>query len=134
MTQEQPQLTVRRSQRRSIGFDADFTIDAGHAEEVRFAPVVSLRNGALPMTAVDLSDGGVGVVSTTFLPVRLRGAIRLRSPLEGEDALFEAPVAVRRVAMIDRRPGYQIGLAFTDSSDAFSARLDAFLALVDEAL
>jgi hypothetical protein len=131
---EEPQLTVRRSQRRAIGLDADLAVDPGHAEQVRFAPIVSLRDGSLPVTAVDLSEGGAGVIATTFLPSGCRGTLRLRDPRGGDDPLFEAPVAVTRVAMIDRRPGYQIGLAFTDAGRVFQERLDAFLELLDEAL
>lgn len=131
---EEPQLTVRRSQRRAIGLDADVAIDPAHAEHVRFAPVVSLHDGALPVTAVDISEGGAGVVSTTFLPSGCRCSLRLRDPRGGDAPLFEAQVAVTRVVMIDRRPGYQIGLAFTDADRAFHERLDAFLELLDEAL
>jgi len=134
MPHEEPQLTVRRSQRRSIGLDADLAIDPGHAEQVRFAPVVSLRDGALPVTAVDVSEGGAGVISETFLPSGCRCSLRLRDPRGGEAPLFAAEVAVTRVVMIDRRPGYQIGLAFTDADRAFQERLDAFLDLLDEAL
>lgn len=134
MAYSEPQLTVRRSQRRSIGFEADFEIDTAHAPAVRLAPAVTLRDGALPMTAVDLSEGGVGVIATIFMPLRMRGTLRLRDPRGGDASLFEAAVAVRRIVMIDRRPGYQVGLAYTENDDAFRARLEAFLALVDDAM
>lgn len=134
MAYSEPQLTVRRSQRRSIGFDADFEISPTHTDAVRFAPAVSMRDGALPVTAVDLSEGGIGVITTTFLPSSLRGTLRLRDPRGGETALFEAAVVVRRIVMIDRRPGYQVGLAFTENTDAFRARLEEFLALVDDVM
>jgi hypothetical protein len=130
----EPQLTVRRSQRRSIGVEADFEIDPAHALLVRFAPAVSLRDGALPVTAVDLSEGGIGVITTTFLPAKLRGVLRLRNPLGGGSPLFQAAVAVRRSVMTDRRPGYQVGLAYTENDEAFRARLEAFLALIDDAM
>ncbi|MHC4975901.1 MAG: PilZ domain-containing protein [Planctomycetota bacterium] len=128
------QLTIRSSLRRVIGLDADFALEDEHKELVRLTGKVVLRNGAIPSTAVDISDGGVGVLMTTFIPKRSLGTLRILNPQDDTSALFSARVRVARSQMVDRRPGYMLGLLFEDGSEDFERRLEEFLELVDEAL
>ncbi|MFG0258199.1 MAG: PilZ domain-containing protein [Phycisphaerales bacterium JB043] len=128
------QLTIRSSLRRVIGLDADFTLDSEHMHIVRLTGNVTLRNGAIPATAVDISDGGVGVLTTTFVPKRSLGTLRILNPRDNTLSLFSSRVRVARSQMVDRRPGYMLGLLFEDDSEGFEERLMEFLAMVDEVM
>jgi c-di-GMP-binding flagellar brake protein YcgR len=128
------QLTIRSSLRRVIGLEADFTLAPEHEEQVRLTGNVSRRNGAITVTAVDISDGGVGVLITTFIPKRSLGQLAILNPQDSSKPLFTSRVRVARSQMVDRRPAYMLGLLFEDDANDFEQRLLEFLKMVDQEL
>jgi len=127
MPESDQNLTVRRSTRRMIGLAAEVEVAPEHEEYVRLA------GGAISATAVDMSEGGIGVLAAGYLPKRCLATVRVMSPINDEHILFTAKTRVARAAMVDRRPGYQLGLLFEDDSPDFKDRLATFLQQIDEA-
>lgn len=127
MPESDQNLTVRRSTRRMIGLAAELEVAPEHEECVRLA------GGAFSATAVDMSEGGIGVLAEGFLPKRCLATVRVLSPINDEHVLFSAKTRVARAVMVDRRPGYQLGLVFEDDAPDFEKRLATFLQQIDEA-
>lgn len=132
MSSGDPSLSVRKSRRRVIGLDGTLELDESHRETVQLTGSAPAEEGKFPITAVDVSDGGMAVLSTCFLPKRTSCRVRLRHPLEGHPPLLDAQVRVARPQMVDRRPGYQLGLIFDDQDGSFEDRLSAFLRAIDD--
>jgi c-di-GMP-binding flagellar brake protein YcgR len=127
MPESDQNLTVRRSTRRMIGLAAEVEVAPEHEELVRLA------GGAISATAVDMSEGGIGVLAAGYLPKRCLATVRVMSPINDEQVLFTAKTRVARAVMVDRRPGYQLGLLFEDETPDFQDRLATFLQQIDEA-
>lgn len=125
-------LAVREHVRHDVAFDADLAIVPEHAQAVRFASSVAGRHGRLPVSLTDVSEGGLGVMSTVFVPRNAMADLVVRNPaLPQAPPVFKARIRVQRITMTDRRPGYLLGASFVDTSPEFAKRLDAFLRLLD---
>lgn len=124
-------LNIRKTQRRLIGLAGELVIREEHRARVKLTPKARADDGKIEVTAVDISEGGIGILCECFLPLQCRCRIRFDSP-RGEGELFAADVRVARPKMVDRRPGYQMGLIFDERSDEFEKRLDSFLELVGD--
>jgi len=126
-------LTTRRTRRRVIGASGDLTIAAEHQRLVALSDAVRLENGRIPCTAVDICEGGMGVLCACFLPRRCRCEVRLLDPANPSTPAFSARVRVARPQMVDQRPGYQLGMIFDEDGPVFAERLRNFMELFDAA-
>ena len=73
----------------------------------------------------DLSEGGAGVVTQTFLP---RGTqVEFRVPGDGDTSTEGLAARVMRVSMVDREPHYAVGLRFEDPDKDTLGRLSELL-------
>lgn len=123
------QLVVRRHERRECRVPA--TVRIGDADSARVALSRSAGDGsgALAATMVDVSQGGLGLESSVFLPRGVRVVVGVR--LGG--GLIELPCRVQRVLMNSRAPTFYLGLAFTASPAERGAMAERLLAALDSA-
>jgi hypothetical protein len=129
---ENPGLVIRRHRRHDIALDAEVSIAPEHAQAVRFAPAVGGRRGQISTVLVDVSSGGLGVISTVFIPRGALAFIRVRNPaMPDAPPVLDAKVRVQRVTMTDRRPGYLIGASFADTSADFVQQFERFMAILE---
>lgn len=127
-------LTVRHSQRHEVALEAEVRIASEHSGHVRLAPASGVRGDRLAVTIVDISAGGLGVMSNVFLPRACLVEIRAADPKNPHGPpMLETAARVQRVTMVDRRPGYLIGLAFVRRDDALEDALDRLLAQTADA-
>ena len=124
-------LIVRQHQRHDLSMPAILTLE----DAVRFSPEAGVAASGLSATVTDMSAGGIALRCGHFLPRRcvLRVAI-LNDQAERSRPLVEARVRVQRVQMIDRRPTYAVGCAFTEADDALRARIESLLVEAREKL
>ncbi len=128
-----PSLTVRQAKRREIALGAQVAVAPGHEQVVRLAAAAASRTGWFVATAVDMSEGGLGFVTETFLPRGCAARVRLLDPRDNDTTVFEATVRVKRAQMVDRRPAYLVGAVFDESGAEFTERLTVFLRQIDGA-
>lgn len=131
MSSEYASLTVRQNRRREIAIAAHIAVMKEHAEIVRLAPGAATRAGWFDGTVVDASEGGLGFVSELFVPRGCMVQVDIRNPLNTDQSLLVSSMRIKRVLMIDRRPGYLIGGVFENNTDDFHTRLTGFLASID---
>lgn len=105
---------LRRDVRHPVAMRAQISIASAQATVVRLSAASGVKDGWLEADAVDLSLGGVGIISLVFFPRQTLLRVRLLTTGEAAQLLFEGNALVRRVVMTDRRPAYQIGAAFQD--------------------
>lgn len=127
-----PSLTVRQHARHDVALDAELSVAPEQAQAVRFSSSAAGKNGRLQVVLTDISEGGLGVMSTVFVPRHALMDLRVKNPAlpEGPAAL-QMRIRVQRITMTDRRPGYLLGATFADDGPDFAARLDAFLRMLD---
>ena len=101
---------------------ARFCIAPEHAPLVRLSTGSGAREGWIDAGVVDVSSGGIGLVTPVFVPRRCLITIRIRQD-EAPDAptILEIGARVQRIVMTDRRPAYLVGTAF-EGLTAESAR------------
>ena len=102
-----------------------------HEAIVRLTPGAATRTGWFDATVVDASESGLGFVGELFVPRGCLVRIDIRNPLNTDESLLKTRLCIKRVQMIDRRPGYLVGGVFDDDSEEFTTRLTGFLATID---
>lgn len=117
-------LRIRQHERCEIELPVEFVVCDEHRSQVRFGSVSSVvDNGALRGTSIDISPGGLALVSRQFVPRRCEGVIRLFDPTpvgtrdDGTPILqivFEQLAKVRQIRMLSREPTYFVGVSFAD--------------------
>lgn len=99
---------------------------------VRLSQALGGRDAWVPSDVVDISGGGLGLVTTCFLP---RGCLVWVKVLAGEDdarrTLLAVECTVNRIVMTDRRPAYLLGLGWHKPTDAVKAKIAAVLDTLD---
>jgi len=131
--QDSQSLIVRKHTRHDVALPASISIGKPHAEQIRFTGRAALRDGALDAYLVDASPGGLGFITTTFLPKGARLEVRVLSPIDpNAPPLLEASLLLQRVSMTDRRPGYLLGAVFTDRSPEAQAEFERFLSALTD--
>jgi hypothetical protein len=101
---------------------------------VRLTSAAGVRNGTLDVDIVDVSEGGVGAISMTFLPRGTWVKLQLLSPTPEALVLLDITGVVRRITMIDRRPAYQLGIGFEDLTAQKLADVGRLLSMLEEVL
>ncbi|MDX2116707.1 MAG: hypothetical protein SFY96_00830 [Planctomycetota bacterium] len=114
---EQSAVSVRRSSRHDVSLRAQLCIAGTHANVVRLAAPAGARQGWLDVDVVDVSVGGLGFITSVFLPRDCRARLRVFLD-DSASPTAEVPLRLHRVNMTDRRPSYLIGASITDASDA----------------
>ena len=117
-------LRVRQHRRRDVELPVEFVVAEEHRAQVRFSASSSAADHhAVRGTSVDVSPGGMGIITRQFIPRMCEGSVRVYdpSPLATKsdgtpirEVVFEHRVKVRRVQMIGPEPTYLIGLSFSD--------------------
>ncbi len=132
-------LTVRRHDRHQLTLTAIIGLGAHPAPvigvegfaggRVRFSGESGISETGAPCTVVDLGAGGLGARTGVFYP---RGALLRVRILDAAGNLasprLDSYVRVQRVTMIDRKPTYLLGTAFTDRTPSLEAQVKAILA------
>ena len=112
---------------------AQVAVSPRHAEIVRLAPGAATRGGWFDSTVVDASEGGLGFVTELYVPRGCLVQVDIRNPISTDESIFVASMRIKRVLMIDRRPGYLVGGLFEDNPEEFADKLQGFLATIDGA-
>lgn len=124
-------LAVRRTARHDVVLRGRFKVADSHAGVVRLAKASGVRDGAIEADVVDLSGGGLGLLTPVFFPKRVKIICQVMLP-QGSTPAFECVGVVTRVVMTDRRPMYLIGLVFVEMTDAARAQLSSLLSELGE--
>lgn len=136
-------LTTRQYERESADLSVEFVIASNHRAQVCFSATSSATDDhTIRGRVVDVSSGGMGLALSGFVPRMCEGAVRVFSPTPCDhssdgtpihDVIFEHKVKVRRVAMRDQTPSYNIGVAFIDPEPTIEDRVERLLSVMSEA-
>ncbi len=125
-------FAIRRSQRHDVAMAARFSIAPVHAPLVRLSTGSGARDGWLDAGVVDISSGGVGLITPVFVPRRCLILVRLRADDSPEaPTLVEVGARVQRIVMTDRRPAYLLGTAFEGMNAETGRGIEALLARME---
>ena len=114
-------LTIRQYSREAVELPIEFIVSDEHTTQVRLSSTGSATHEqAITGFAVDISSGGMGLVTDHYLPRMCKGIVRVFSPgsnARSEDAalrkvVFEHLVKVRRTSMSSHDPTYLVGVSF----------------------
>jgi hypothetical protein len=110
MTAHASDLVVRRHDRYECDLPALLTV-IGTA--VRLSRSVLGGAGKLPARVVDISGGGIGMISAVYLPPGCEVDVELQTPGDGSRAgNVKLRLRLRRTAMADRKPSFYLGAGF----------------------
>lgn len=124
-------MLVRRSTRIDIALPARLAIADDHAGQVRFGPEAGAVHGWVDADVVDVSAGGLGLISSVFVPRRTLVRIEVINGLDpSAEALLKCVGRVQRVVMTDRRPAYFLGAAFAETNHESDKALEQFMARI----
>ena len=126
-------VIVRHAVRHDVAIRAQVSIRGPHATSIRLSAATGVKDGWIDADAVDFSLGGVGVISTVFIPRPAVVRLRMLSAGEHPTIIFEGDAVVRRVVMTDRRPAYHIGTSFHQLSPEAQVQAEALNAMLAEA-
>src|SRR5262245_23269749 len=125
MAQEERDMVVRRSVRHDIALRAGVVIAGTHAGVVRFSSGAGGPDGRIGVDVVDVSTGGVGVMSPVFIPRKTLLTLAVYGLTPDSPPITTVMCRVQRVTMTDARPAYLLGLAFERMSNVTTAQVDA---------
>jgi hypothetical protein len=125
ITVQNPQTPglIRQHERYRCEHEAFAAVASAHAEQVSLSPVVSETrgglSGAMGVTIIDYSAGGVGLRTQVFIPKRALLTLVLpggagSSASRGE---LRAVLRVQRVMMLDRSPSYYLGTSLDETPE-----------------
>ena len=121
-------LVVRRTERFEISLPARIRVAMQHIESVQFAKGVTDDDRWINIDITDFGLGGVGFVTNLILPRALDLELQIFDIGEQSDQIMvNCQMKVKRVQMVDRRPGYLIGCAFGEMSDEAQVGLDSLI-------
>ncbi|MBZ0171324.1 MAG: PilZ domain-containing protein [Phycisphaerales bacterium] len=125
-------IPVRRSTRHEIVLPVRLSVAAEHRKQVQFGHGVADSDGCVEADLIDLSRGGCGVLSTHFFPKPCKVRMRVYG-LDGVEGptLIDGHVRIQRITMTDSRPGYLLGLSFSEGDDVFDHDLGQLLRRLD---
>lgn len=118
---------VRKAMRHDVAIKAMIKVAPAHADLVRLSNGSGVQSGWIEVDCVDASLGGLGFISTTFLPRMTNVAVRLFSTADANAPLLECPCVVRRVIMTDRRPAYHLGCSYGELTPELQRAVESLL-------
>ncbi len=105
---------ARQYERHHTEYEARIEPHPDHAEQFR----LSFPDTQMKLAVVDVSGGGLGLVSGFYIPKNLRVTLHV-SGIPGEKGESNRDLTirgiVRRCGMSDHKPTYQVGLQFADT-------------------
>jgi hypothetical protein len=129
---ESPPIIIRQSARYDIALRAHLAIAKPHASDVKFASAAGAKDGWIECDLIDISTGGVGLITRLFVPRRVLAKVRVFSDENCSSPVLECTCRIQRVIMTDRRPAYLLGTSFegmtpaeTESLERLFTRLNA---------
>jgi hypothetical protein len=99
--------------RHDARYEARLEPHPDHADQFRLS-YPDAQNG---LAVIDVSEGGLGLKSSVFLPKNLRLILHIYGTGAKHDSLgreLTIRAVVRRCSLIDHKPNYQVGLQFLD--------------------
>ena len=130
MKAESISAQARQFERHQTAYEARIEPHPDHAEQFR----LSFPDSQTGLSIVDVSAGGVGLLSGIFIPKNMRLTLHISGADPDRSEVVETlklRAIVRRLTMIDHKPTYKVGLQFIDPSGADER---SFLNSVDRAL
>jgi len=125
-TSKNDNLVVRQHERLRCALTADAHIAPEHVGPITLSPLAADASGNFNPVVVDVSRGGIGLRTRTFLPKQARINVTITDPAVG--APISATVRVQRVIMTDRSPTYELGTAFVDPTPGLLQTIAAAIA------
>ena len=125
-------FAIRRTQRHDLALPARFCVAPEHAGVVKFSAASGARDGWIDGGVVDVSSGGLGLVSPIFVPRRCLVTVRVRAEESDESpTILEVAARVQRIVMTDRRPAYLLGTAYEGMTADTTRALQAFMSRLE---
>ncbi len=115
MKSDANQTHARQFERHETRYEARIEPHPDHADQFRLI----LPDAQSGLAVVDISEGGLGLLSGTYLPRNMRLTLHVSNVATGGDlALRDLAIraVVRRCVMVDHKPTYRAGLQFIDQS------------------
>lgn len=103
-----------------------------HVKGVALAGASGAKDGWVDVDVIDLSAGGLGMISLVFLPRKTQIRLQILGPDPEAPALVELAGTVQRVCMTDRRPAYLIGASLGAMAPEVRSRLDSILMMFSD--
>jgi len=129
-------ISIRKSARFEIVLPVRLKLSSKQAVRVAFrsdpeppsAAQDSPDAGFIRGDLIDISRGGLGIMTPNFLPKGCRAEVRICA-LDADISrpLLVSRVRVQRAFMTDSRPAYLLGAAFVDTDDVFEHDLQLLL-------
>jgi hypothetical protein len=124
----QADLSVRSHERLRCALPAEVWVVEQSQGQVRLGAGARNAEGALALTVVDCSVGGLGLQSGVYLPRGCRLRIRVVCGAgTANSRAIDGLIVVRRATMTDRSPSYYLGSSFQEGG---SEAADQLLELV----
>jgi hypothetical protein len=121
---------IRRTQRLDVSIRAMICVAPVHASAIKLAPPSGVKDGWIECDCVDVSIGGIGFITTAYLPRLTRLRVKLLSVAEQPEVVLECDCVVRRVPMTDRRPAYHVGCSFVDLDESQTQKIEELLVML----
>lgn len=102
---------ARQYERHNTQYEARFEVHPDHAGQLRLI----LPDTQSGFAVIDVSGGGLGLLGGIYMPRNLKVILHI-SGADAADADLTIRAIVRRCAMVDHKPSYQIGVQFVDSA------------------
>ncbi len=103
-----------------------------HVGVVRFTAAAGAKEGWIDCDVVDLSSGGLGLMTTFFVPRRCVLLVRVYGTDAAAPPIADAPCRVQRVCMTDRRPAYLLGTSFEAMTAEAAEQINDLLTLLSQ--
>lgn len=110
MTTDATGAHARQFKRHSAEFEASIEPHPDHAEQFR----LTYPNAKAGLAVTDVSRGGLGLLTGIFIPRNLRLTVHVQTTAHSELPPLLVRAVVRRCALLDPKPTYQVGLEFLD--------------------
>lgn len=110
MNEPQNDQSVRQYRRYACDVPARVAIDDGWSAAVKLSAGSGIEGGWLAARVVDVSQGGVSLKSSVYLPPGVQ--LKVSAARAGGGAPVEMLVRVQRARMGDRTPTYLLGASF----------------------
>jgi c-di-GMP-binding flagellar brake protein YcgR len=101
---------ARQFKRHATEFEASLEPHSDHVEQFR----LTYPNAKCGLAVTDVSRGGMGLLAGIFLPRNLRLTVHVKTTRADDRPPLVVRTIVRRCALTDPKPTYQVGLQFLD--------------------
>jgi hypothetical protein len=124
---DQPPVIIRQSTRHDVVLRALVAFSQSQDGKACFSSQAGARDGWTDADLLDISGGGLGLITRLFIPRRALIRVRLFESEEMVQPMIEVQARVQRVVMTDRRPAYLLGASIEGLTSQELEGLDRFL-------